>query len=133
MTMKYYKPKGVSEEKMMFWVVEFLASLARFANQANRPLKNMQYLDLSTGEGRSFNYHTEDSAITGVLVVNDTELAGADTVHGRVDFLQLVGITQDEFKAIHQDRSKAVVLVENMKADNNPDLVMDFSRANSYL
>jgi muramoyltetrapeptide carboxypeptidase LdcA involved in peptidoglycan recycling len=49
-----------------------------------------------------------------------------------VEFLQLVGITDADLKVLEADESRAAELVEMMKADD-PDMVIDFSRAKSYL
>ncbi|KAK2800299.1 hypothetical protein FQN51_006207 [Onygenales sp. PD_10] len=130
MTMKYLTPDGVTDEQMAFWSAEFFASVGSWANKSQRLFESMQCLNV--GNGKSFNHHVGDSAITAVLFVNDTELIGADTVHGRVDFLQFVGITDKERKTILDDPGKAAVLVGNMKADS-PDLVTDFSRTTNYL
>jgi len=67
-----------------------------------------------------------------LLIVQDTEMEGIDTVHGRLDFLQMVGITQPELDAIVSDRENVFVLLENMRKDN-PYLVTDLNRTIDYL
>ncbi len=73
-----------------------------------------------------------ESNITALLVVRDTEAAGVDTVHGKVDFMQLVGITEKELEVLKEDSTKAAELVGKMKLDN-PHLVTDMKRKHSYL
>lgn len=57
---------------------------------------------------------------------------GIHTIHGRVDFLQLVGITQHELEMLREDSTQTNLLVENMEKDN-PYLVTDMNRVQSYL
>ena len=59
-------------------------------------------------------------------------IAGIDTVHGRVEFMQLVGITQRELEVIKEDHTQAAVLYERMKKDN-PYMITDMKRVKSYL
>lgn len=110
------------------WAISMLSNLTRYTYTSERFLEPLQYI---AGNGTSIHVGTE-SAITALLVVYDTECRGIDTVHGRVEFMQLVGITQHELEAIMQDHTKASVLVENMQKDN-PYLVTDMKRTESYL
>ena len=73
-----------------------------------------------------------DSLITAILAVEDTEVPGIDTVYGRVDFLQFVGITSEEYEMLKADPTKVKPLVDAMKKDN-PYLVTDLGRKKSYL
>ncbi|WP_054942129.1 suppressor of fused domain protein [Paenibacillus ihuae] len=83
------------------------------------------------GNGQSIHIGVQ-SAITALLAVKDTEAGGIDTIHGRVDFIQLVGITQRELEVLKDDSSQAERLVANMKQDN-PYLITDMNRTISYL
>lgn len=70
-------------------------------------------------------------------MVADTEVPGIDTVHGRVDFLQLVGVTHSELDWVasespHGAAERAQELTTRIAADNNPLLATDLSRTNSY-
>ena len=53
-------------------------------------------------------------------------------VHGKLEFLQLVGITAQEAAAIQADYHNLNVLLDRMRADN-PELVTDMHRTHSYL
>lgn len=44
-----------------------------------------------------------DSSITALLLVNDTEAKPQVSVYGKTEFIQLVGITESELKAIIAD------------------------------
>lgn len=107
------KLKEDSNEDCM-WAIHMLSNLARYTFTQKRFFEPFQYI---SGNGKSIHIGVE-SAITALLVVNDTEAEGIDTVHGRVDFLQLVGITQQELEILIEDYTQAKILVENMRKDN---------------
>ncbi len=110
------------------WAINMLSSLARYTYTKKKFFEPMQYI---AGNGTSLHIGIE-SAITALLVVNDTECNGIDTVHGRVEFMQLVGITQRELEVLKEDYTQAGLLCENMKKDN-PYLATDMKRIKSYL
>ena len=120
MTMKL-KEKEPSD---CMWAINVLSNLARYT------YKSEKYF-VAGGNGTSIHEGTP-SLITALLVVEDTTASGQDTVHGRVDFLQLVGITQSELEAIRKDSSNTERLIELMKKDS-PELVTDMKRNFSYL
>ncbi|CAM3322496.1 suppressor of fused domain protein [Brevibacillus invocatus] len=58
---------------------------------------------------------------------------GRDTVNGRLDFLQLVGITEKELQTIKgKNREERERFVKVMQQDN-PDLITDMAREKEYL
>ena len=72
------------------------------------------------------------SAITAWVIVSDSSAQTQDTVHGKLEFLQLVGITAQEAAAIQADYHNLNVLLDRMRADN-PELVTNMHRTYSYL
>ena len=74
-----------------------------------------------------------DSMITALLLVNDTEIQPQMSVYGKMEFIQLVGITQQELQAIKADKNNVSRLIRRMKADGNADLVTNMKRTKSYL
>ena len=83
------------------------------------------------GNGTSLHVGT-DSAITALITTMDTEAVSQDSVYGKTEFIQLVGITEQEFKNIQGKTANIELLLERMKQDN-PDLVTDMTRTSSYL
>ena len=73
-----------------------------------------------------------DSAITALITTTDTEAMSQNSVYGKTEFIQLVGITEQEFKNIQGKPANIELLLERMKQDN-PDLVTDMTRTRSYL
>lgn len=121
------KLKEETNEDCM-WAIDMLSNLAKYTFTQNRFFEPFQFI---AGNGSSLHIGT-DSNITALLVVNDTEAQSLNTVHGKVEFMQLVGITQRELEILMDNRTKAEVLVEEMRKDN-PYLVTDMGRIDSYL
>jgi len=119
-------PVKTDEECM--WAIDMLSNLARYTHTSNRFIEPFQYI---SGGGNPIRIGA-DTELTGLIVVEDTEIKGVDTVHGRLDFLQIVGITQSELDVLIADPNQAIPFIEKMKADN-PLLVTDLERKNSYL
>ncbi len=121
------KLKEDTNEECM-WAINMLANLARYTYTKKRLFEPMQFI---AGNGTSLHIGI-DSAITALFIVNDTEANGIDTIHGRVEFTQLVGITQRELEVLKENHNQAQIFVENMKKDN-PYLVTDMKRTKSYI
>lgn len=124
MTMKLKE----EEAEDCLWALDMLSNLAYYTYTQERFFEPLQYI---AGNGSSLNKNKE-SAITALITVSDTEANSQDTIYGKTEFIQLVGITQQELEAIKENTDNIEVLVERMKADN-PDLVTDMSRTKSYL
>ncbi|MDE5590467.1 MAG: suppressor of fused domain protein [Acetatifactor sp.] len=125
MTMKL---KEDSTENCM-WAINMISNLARYTYKAERFFEPNQYVK---GNGTSLHIG-EDSMITALLVVSDTEAEPQMSVYGKTEFMQLIGITESEIQAIIEDPSNVKKLIELMKADGNEDLVTDMRRTKSYL
>lgn len=117
-----------TDNENCLWAMNLLSNLARYTFTSKQFFEPEQYV---AGNGTSLCIGRE-SAITALVIASDTEAAGIDTVYGRLDFVQLVGITQREFEAVKGRRDNIRLLLERMKEDN-PDLVTDLNRTRSYL
>lgn len=111
------------------WAIDMMSNLARYTYTTGRFFQSGQYV---SGSGTSLHTGTE-SMITALLLVNDTEVQPQMTVYGRTEFIQLVGITQQELQAIKADKNNVSRLIRRMKADGNANLVTDMKRTKSYL
>lgn len=120
----------LKEEKVedCMWALDMLSNLARYTYRSERYFDPEQFVQ---GNGESLHVGTE-SLITALITVDDTTAKAQDTVHGKLGFIQLVGITQAELEAIKEDRSNLTKLIELMKQDN-PELITDMKRTKSYL
>lgn len=118
----------VVETEECMWAISMLANLARYTFKSGRWFEPFQFI---AGNGQPIKIGS-DSKITALIIVKDTELSSIDTVHGKVEFMQLIGITERELQVIKEDREQVSVLIERMK-QNNPMLVTDLTRTESYI
>jgi len=115
------------------WAVDSLSILGRYTYTAKRWFEPWQFI---SGRGEPLKKGA-DTLLTSYLCVPDTELPGIDTVHGRVDFVQLVGITQPELDWVAGESpdgaaDRARELARRIADDGNPHLVTDLARADDY-
>lgn len=110
------------------WAMDMLSNLARYTYTSERYYDPEQCV---ANNGSSLHAGT-DSLITALITVNDTSASELDTLHGKVGFIQFVGITESELNAIRADIGNIHKLIELMRKDN-PDLVTDMKRNFSYL
>ena len=110
------------------WVANMMSNLARYTYTTERFFEAEQYVG---GNGEPICTGS-DSKISGLILVNDTTAKTQDTVHGRLEFIQLVGITTDEVNAIKEDLGNLKKILEAMKKDN-PELITDMKRDFNYV
>lgn len=116
------------ETKNCMWAISLLSNLARYTYSSERFFGPYQFVQ---NGGNPIRVDC-DTKITALLMVPDTEAEGTDTIYGRTDFIQIVGITEPELQMLKEDHTKAQELAKRMQADN-PYLVMDLDREESYL
>lgn len=113
------------------WAMNMLGNLARYTFQSQSWFEPGQYVG-SAKNPESINLGDPDSKITSLLITEDTEVKGRDTIYGELKFLQLVGITTNEFLKVKENRDLVPVLLERLKADY-PDLETDMKRTKDYI
>jgi len=118
----------LSEKKDHMWAVQRLSSLARYTSTTNQFFEQFQFF---TGDGTPLKFGSK-SRLTGFLIVADPELPCVDTLHGKLEFLQLVGITQQEVDALLSDSEKVHLLYQRI-CEENRLLITDPARSKSYL
>lgn len=109
------------------WAMNMLSNLARYTYKTERYFDPFQCIP---GNGTPLHIGM-DSQITALITVDDTTAKAQNTPHGKLGFIQLVGITQAEADVIKTDIDKIPELVKLMKKDN-PELVTDMTRSFSY-
>ncbi len=125
MTMKLKE----DDTQSCMWAIDMLSNLARYTYTTKRYFQPNQ-----TVQGNGTSLHIgEESLITALLLVSDTTAETQMSVYGKTEFIQLVGITESEIKAITEDKNNIAKLIALMKADGNEDLVTDMKRTKSYL
>lgn len=107
------------------WAINVLAKLARYTYTEKRwfePYDHIRCGRISPG-----------SELAGFLAVPDTEAVPRVSVYGRVDLMQLVGLTGRELTALETGECTAADLTAAMTAAGSPDLLTDPARKNSYI
>ncbi len=118
-----------AETKNCMWAMQVLSNLARYTYESDKYFEPYHF-----AEGNGSPLHTgTDSRITALMAVYYTEAETQTSVCGKTEFIQFVGITEDELQLLIEDPSKARILADAMKADGNPDLVTDMKRTKSYI
>ena len=112
------------------WALNMMGNLARYTNKTKNYFEANQYV---RGNGEPLKLGS-DSKITALLLINDTEVKTQDTVYGKTEFIQLVGLTTSEVEAVIADPDNNIPkLLQMMIDDGNPDFVTDMNRQKSYL
>jgi len=102
------------------WVMGFFQNIARYVFASGNTFESGHYMDANGP--LCLESETE---ITAMVFAEDPEMGTKDTPNGRLQFLQVIGITGDELKAIKQWHSMPVV---KLLASDNPFLITDLSR-----
>ncbi len=80
-----------SESEPPQWAMNFLQNVARYVFSSGNVFNAGHYMNLNGPIALGHN-----TAIRSIAFVHDPELTTIDTANGRVEFLQIVGITEDE-------------------------------------
>ena len=110
------------------WALDVLSNMARYTYTTNRFFEPYQLIG---NKGQPIKLHT-DTAITALLTIADTEAHGVDTVYGRTDFIQLVGITQPEYEMLSNNVPRIKEFVEKLRK-KYPNLETDLNRTESIV
>jgi hypothetical protein len=113
--------RAADDDSDPIWAVNLLQNLARYVFQSGNTFGAGHHIDLNG----PINLDRPDTRIRAVAFITDPELDIIDTPNGRLEFLQLVGITTDEYEACKSwDTAKVLKLV----AARVPTLVTDLDR-----
>ncbi len=104
------------------WPAGLLQSLGRYILDSGKWFEPGHTMKVSAG----IDPDRPESAIRGLTFIEDPELGTIDTPHGELQFLQVVGITADEFAAAEGGRAR--MLLERI-APRLPLWITDTARA----
>ncbi len=106
------------------WVVSLMQNLARYVFETGNWFDEYHFIP-ANGPIRL----ETDTEIVGIAFVLDPELGSINTPHGEVNFLQIVGITEDELEQLKANPkiSETKKLLEKLK-EKSPLLVTDLKR-----
>lgn len=87
------------------WPLTLLQTLAKYVFDSGNPFAPGHTI----GVNGPINSERPDTAIRAITFVEDPELGAIDTAHGRMMFLQVVGITEPEYQAARGGNSRALL------------------------
>ena len=108
------------EEAEIRCICGILQSIARITFTHGELFK--AYETIYTGQTQGIDANMK-SDITGFVTVPDDKLGSIDTQNGKVDFIEFIGVTNDELMAVRNKQMNVKALVEKIGSD-----VTDYSR-----
>ncbi len=94
------KPLPQDNGEDPFWAINVLQNLGRFVYETKIYFDEFQFMPL----GGTIRQDTEND-IVGIIFIKDPELGEIETPHGKVKFLQIIGIDSDTLKSLEEDSS----------------------------
>lgn len=110
-------PEG---EEPPMWAVNLLQNVGRYVFDSGNTLGHGHYLDANGPIAQSVS-----TDLVALLFLRDPQLPPIDTPHGSVEFLQVIGITADEYAACRAWNSEGFAQVMRQ---SNPLLITDLHR-----
>ncbi|TDC54130.1 suppressor of fused domain protein [Actinomadura sp. KC345] len=110
-----------AEDEPPMWAPNLLQNLARYVFNSGNTFAPGHHMNANG----PINADREDSEIRAVTFVSDPELAEISTPHGRVAFLQVVGLASEEYEAVRRWNADGLMRV---LAPHLPLFVTDIDR-----
>lgn len=102
------------EEYEIKCICGLLQQIARITFTSGEVFKAYEYL--YTGQKEGIDAKME-SNITGFITIPDTKFNSIDTPNGKVDFVEFIGVTDDELLAIRNKKINVKDLYEKLASD----------------
>ena len=115
------KPYSLDDGEPL-WAVNLMQSIASYVFNNNKRLNISEYIP-TNGPIRQ----KCDTAIAGLIFIKDPSLGTIDTPHGKIDFLQMFGITGAELEDLKSEAISPEELLAEL-SPNNPLLITDLDR-----
>ena len=112
--------RGPKVAEPPLWPASFLQNLARYVFNSGNVFAPGHHVDLNGPIALE-----ESTSIVAALFAADPELPAIDTPNGRLEFVQVVGATLDEYGATRRWDTRGMLEV---MAEGNPKLVTDLRR-----
>jgi suppressor of fused-like protein len=116
-------PRG-DESEPGTWAIQVLKPLANWANGARRVLEAGGWFDTA----RPIAPEDPLCTLTAVGFVADPQLPALDTPHGRVEFLEVVGLHPDELRFVEERGLEALVRRRSYTGELNVPSRASFAR-----
>ena len=115
--------QGETRESVV-WVCNMIENLGRYVFDSGRWFEAFHWIP-ANGPIKL----ESDTDIVGLIFVQDAQLPPIETPHGRVEFLQMVGITTQELEDIKSKRKTVEEVATSLRV-GNPLLITDLNRRN---
>jgi hypothetical protein len=102
------------------WAFNFLMNLGRYVRRSHNPFGSGHMMDLNGPICLG-----SDTAIRAIAFTADSQFGAIDTPNGRLEFLQVVGLANDEYEACGDWHTAAVL---DVLRRSNPLLLTDLKR-----
>ncbi|MDE6567017.1 MAG: suppressor of fused domain protein [Lachnospiraceae bacterium] len=123
-TFKLKKDDYEDEEAEMKCICGILQSIARITFTKGETFRPYEYL--YTGQTQGIDTKMQ-SNITGFITIPDKEFRTIDTPNGKVEFVEFIGVTNDELLAIQNGETDVEGLYRTLGND-----VTDYNRSSFY-
>lgn len=111
------------------WAIGLMQNLARYVFESEKWFEAYHFIP-ANGPIRL----DTDTKMVAIVFVPDPQLGTIDTPHGEVAFLQMVGLTQEEYDWLLEDpTTDRVEQLINLMREDNPLLITDLKRMESYV
>lgn len=117
-----FRLKCVEGEDLPMWAIGLMNNLARYVFQSGNWFEEFHYIP--TNGPIKFDSQTD---LVGLIFIQDPELGTIDTPHGKLVFLQMVGITTSELEKIKQNPTGIEAFIDDMRI-SNPLFITDLDR-----
>jgi hypothetical protein len=114
------RPRGDSGRPP--WVYNLMQNLARYVFKSGRWFEEFHFLPCGGPIKQG-----ADSDVTAVAFITDPQFGRIDTPHGEVRFLQMFGITSQEFELLKDSKLEPKQLFAD-EAKRNPLFITDLAR-----
>ena len=112
-----------------FWAISLMQNFAKYVYSSKKWFEAYHFIPTNS----PLRLNT-DTKLAGVAFAPDPVLGGIDTPNGRVEFLQMVGITQRELEWLREDlTTQRVERLINMMREDNPLLITDLKCEKEYV
>ena len=112
----------LKSENEPYWAMNMLQNIARYVFKSGKWFESGHYMPANGPIKQEY-----DTKLVGLAFVTDPQLGVIDTVHGKVEFLQVFGITQAEIDKIMSSDKNALNTTSKHQVVN-PLLITDLDR-----
>lgn len=110
LTYKLKKREGIDESEIKSFI-GILQTLARYVFETKSVFRANDYIYTGQTDGIDLNHV---SNIVGFVTIKDTLAGSINSVNGKIDFIQLVGVTLDELNQIINKVKPKEEIIENV-------------------